>query len=219
MEALEIDARNNCERVGDVPAAVDPAGDAPRSFSLGDVGREFGAGFLDEGVCRWWILKKIHGDGQITCPECHVPLTDVALRRFWEGNRICCRACGKYFTALTKTFLGGCHMNFREIILLADFLHRDYPAREIARILRISPENVRLWEKKFQGLERMKAMAENGTEQVRACRVCGCTDDRACEGGCWWVEDPAGGDLCSRCEKRLRQKLMAADDLTEGSCA
>lgn len=27
------------------------------------------------------------------------------------------------------------------------------------------------------------------------CRVCGCTDDRACPGGCYWVEE----DLCSEC--------------------
>jgi len=37
---------------------------------------------------------------------------------------------------------------------------------------------------------------------VRACRVCGCTDMRACEGGCYWVER----DLCSRCEKQGREK-------------
>lgn len=29
----------------------------------------------------------------------------------------------------------------------------------------------------------------------RKCRVCGCTWDHACEGGCSWVED----DLCSKC--------------------
>lgn len=34
------------------------------------------------------------------------------------------------------------------------------------------------------------------TPAVRACRVCGCTDDRACPGGCSWV----AADLCSRCE-------------------
>jgi hypothetical protein len=28
---------------------------------------------------------------------------------------------------------------------------------------------------------------------VPFCRICGCTDHRACEGGCWWVEP----DLCS----------------------
>lgn len=31
--------------------------------------------------------------------------------------------------------------------------------------------------------------------QKRACRVCGCTDDHACEGGCCWVDK----DLCSTC--------------------
>jgi hypothetical protein len=30
----------------------------------------------------------------------------------------------------------------------------------------------------------------------RRCRVCGCTRDRGCEGGCSWVE----WDLCSACE-------------------
>lgn len=27
------------------------------------------------------------------------------------------------------------------------------------------------------------------------CRSCGCTDERACSGGCYWVEP----DLCSQC--------------------
>lgn len=31
----------------------------------------------------------------------------------------------------------------------------------------------------------------------KKCRVCGCTDDKACVGGCYWVED----DLCSQCKK------------------
>lgn len=30
---------------------------------------------------------------------------------------------------------------------------------------------------------------------VHRCRVCGCTDDHACPGGCYWVEK----DLCSAC--------------------
>lgn len=37
-------------------------------------------------------------------------------------------------------------------------------------------------------------------DDVASCRVCGCTDDRACPGGCHWVPDPTmAGDLCSRC--------------------
>jgi len=31
--------------------------------------------------------------------------------------------------------------------------------------------------------------------KIRRCRVCGCTDDRACPGGCYWIHV----DLCSCC--------------------
>lgn len=33
---------------------------------------------------------------------------------------------------------------------------------------------------------------------MRACRICGCTDDRACLGGCSWLEE----DLCSTCARQ-----------------
>lgn len=32
--------------------------------------------------------------------------------------------------------------------------------------------------------------------KARMCRVCGCTDQDGCPGGCWWVE----ADLCSACQ-------------------
>jgi hypothetical protein len=42
-------------------------------------------------------------------------------------------------------------------------------------------------------------------DDLPACRVCGCTEERACAGGCWWVDDgPGGGDLCSACAGTLR---------------
>ena len=37
--------------------------------------------------------------------------------------------------------------------------------------------------------------AGEAAASARNCRICGCTDDRACAGGCHWV---APG-LCSRC--------------------
>ncbi len=41
---------------------------------------------------------------------------------------------------------------------------------------------------------------EIASDDVATCRVCGCTDEAACEGGCSWVEDPEQlGDLCSAC--------------------
>jgi len=40
--------------------------------------------------------------------------------------------------------------------------------------------------------QRKQAARRRGVDY---CRECGCTDDRACEGGCHWVEP----DLCSQC--------------------
>lgn len=36
---------------------------------------------------------------------------------------------------------------------------------------------------------------------VRTCRVCGCTDTLACEGGCSW----ANANTCSRCAGKEKQ--------------
>jgi hypothetical protein len=54
---------------------------------------------------------------------------------------------------------------------------------------------------KKQKSERKTEKPKPGTEQPYGkgmgwkCRVCGCTDDHACEGGCVWIEP----NLCSRC--------------------
>ncbi|MBP5920746.1 hypothetical protein [Streptomyces scabiei] len=36
-------------------------------------------------------------------------------------------------------------------------------------------------------------------DDVAHCSRCGCTEDRACEGGCYWVPNPQHIDLCSGC--------------------
>jgi ParB/RepB/Spo0J family partition protein len=38
--------------------------------------------------------------------------------------------------------------------------------------------------------------------KAQKCRVCGCTDDHACPGGCYWVEK----DLCSACADKQKGK-------------
>lgn len=44
-----------------------------------------------------------------------------------------------------------------------------------------------------------------------SCFVCGCTDQVACPGGCWWAADDENHmqDVCSRCVE-LRDELVAA---------
>lgn len=49
--------------------------------------------------------------------------------------------------------------------------------------------------------QALTAMASpDEADEEPACRVCGCTENAACPGGCHWVPDPTmTGELCSRC--------------------
>lgn len=50
-------------------------------------------------------------------------------------------------------------------------------------------------------VEKIREFArEEGYITVRTCRICGCTDDHACPGGCYWVEE----DLCSECVGKIK---------------
>ncbi len=119
-----------------------------RVFIPQDVADVFNANFLDYEFARIWILKRLHPDGA-HCPGCGVVIPDNKLQRFWLNQRISCRVCGKYFTALTGTFIAGCQIDFRGLILLSFLLAIGIHDQIIARIIGISKENVRLWRLKF----------------------------------------------------------------------
>lgn len=44
--------------------------------------------------------------------------------------------------------------------------------------------------------------------EERTCRICGCIEDNACEGGCSWVEE----DLCSACVDAKDENVDGDDD-------
>lgn len=72
-------------------------------------------------------------------------------------KRIKCAGCGAMFTAMTGTFLSGTHLQCEEIVLMCMLLSLGVQDKEIARIVRISAESVRLWRHKFDAIEKMKA--------------------------------------------------------------
>jgi transposase-like protein len=161
METIENTATiNNVDQAVTSAAAVDcPRRCVNKSerFTPGDVLAMFGADLLDEQRCRIWVLTKIHPKGA-HCPRCGNNIGPakfiLTLPSFWKGGRVRCDQCGKYFTALTGTFLSGCHLKFREIILLALLLALDVPDKQIAAIIKMSAENVRLWRLKFNGQKK-----------------------------------------------------------------
>jgi hypothetical protein len=106
--------------------------------------------FFDETRCRDWILKKLHPAGAF-CPGCQQAIDDDRrLYHFWNGDRLNCRHCGKYFTALTGKIFSGSHLDFRGLFLLAVLSGSGTSDKTIAVKLNITPESCRLWRLKFK---------------------------------------------------------------------
>ena len=124
-------------------------------FDINDVLHDFQANFLNEVVCREWVLKRLHPTGAY-CPGCGVAIPEKSLQRFWMSERVKCCQCNKFFTALTGTFLSGCQLDYREVILLAILLSTDMSDKTIAEILNMSAANVRIWRNKFEIMGKLK---------------------------------------------------------------
>lgn len=112
------------------------------------------AGFLDEIMCRQWILERLHPGGAI-CPGCSIKIEgEKQLQRFWSGERLKCRVCGKFFTAITGTLFAGCHLTFPEMFLMMLLLGTCFKDKFIAEKLKVSQESIRLWRSKFKHLSK-----------------------------------------------------------------
>lgn len=122
-------------------------------FTTTEVMQAFGPEFLDETRCREWILKKLHGDVP-SCPRCKLKIFDTP-EKFWQGEQIRCEMCGKKFTALSNTFLAGTQFDLREILLLAVLLWYEFSNQEIARVLKVDQETIRIWRHKFDQIRML----------------------------------------------------------------
>jgi len=88
-----------------------------------------------------------------------------------------------------------------------EVLHEEGEVYLAASILHLVA--LRVLEREGLGLARLMELAAELTASgatTHRCRVCGCTEDRACEGGCSWVEI----DLCSACDRRLKRQARDA---------
>lgn len=45
-----------------------------------------------------------------------------------------------------------------------------------------------------------------------ACVLCGCTENAGCEGGCAWLPNPLGVDICTDCAAQLAAVILAAEN-------
>jgi len=95
-----------------------------------------------------------------------------------------------------KEKFAGREYNYFSTVELAEGDVIMVPAAKGQATVRVSRINVRDSEVDERFLPTLRTINEVvRPESAKACRVCGCTQERACPGGCYWVED----DLCSAC--------------------
>ncbi len=138
----------------------------PSVFGPVDVGQSRLAKFLNPDSCREWVLNRLHPNGP-RCPGCGESITSYpSLRSFRLGARVRCCRCGKYFTALTGTFLSGCHLSLPQVILIAILIDAGADDTRIARLMEVSAEGVRGWRLKFNHVADPSHSGQ-GTEESR----------------------------------------------------
>lgn len=110
---------------------------------------------FDKRVCTEWILNKLHSEGA-SCPRCGKPiLSEKGLQNFWSLKRVFCKDCKKIFTGLSGTALNGIQMDLRIFFIMAVFLQLGVDRKALANLLKIHPETIRFWERKFKVMEGM----------------------------------------------------------------
>ena len=125
-------------------AAINEAPKIPRHVPPFLVADSFGPEFLDEAFCTRIFLDMAHGR-LAHCPECKEELNDDRQeRRYYEMKKFNCKKCGSTVTSKKGTVLENCSLKPSQYLLLALFLEIKLPVKDIARMIKMSAENVRI---------------------------------------------------------------------------
>lgn len=116
-----------------------------KSFSAAEVLQSLTAKYFNEEACRQWILETLHPDGAY-CPACKNKITDDITRNNFSAMRRCkCKHCGKWFSATVGTILHNSQLSMRQAFALAVLISLGLGNKQIAKIIGIHPDSVRLW--------------------------------------------------------------------------
>lgn len=126
-------------------------------FTTTTVLQEITPSFFDSRMCKLWIIKQLHPAGA-RCPSCYKPISEKVLPKFLDNGKVKCSRCGKFFTALTGTFMAGTHMEFTDIFFLALCLEIGLSVKSVADRIGLDQDTVRLWRDKFRLIKKTRGL-------------------------------------------------------------
>jgi len=115
------------------------------AFSIAAVGVAADWRWLDEEVCRLWLLKQFYPAGP-SCPVCGVEVRNgKATDSWWHLRRVHCHNCGSFYRATRNTILHRCNLKFRQVVMLAWAFVLGLDNSRAAKLSGINPKTARLW--------------------------------------------------------------------------
>jgi len=120
-------------------------------FLPADVVRDFDTTWLDEALCRSWVMLRIHHAGA-GCPECGTGLTESQRLSFFNQRRVRCSGCGKYFSATTGTFICRTKLDYRQLVLMYFLIGIGVDDEKISTALNVDKTTVWKYRKQIEGM-------------------------------------------------------------------
>jgi transposase-like protein len=129
--------------------------DIAKSSQITESARQaFSADCLRKAVCLEWLATQLHPEGA-RCPGCGREVDGKQLIRWKAFERLQCHGCGKFFTAITGTWMSGAKISPKQIFVLAVLIQMDVETPVIASAVGVSEVTVRFWADKFKTLEAL----------------------------------------------------------------
>ncbi|MCP3177277.1 hypothetical protein MJO47_09220 [Desulfuromonas sp. KJ2020] len=105
---------------------------------------------IDDEAARRWVMRYLHPTG-LWCPRCSSDDFSMIVTATWfDGGRVQCKSCGKWFTNRTGTPFDGCAISWRDLYALLLFNGIGFTLGEIASRLDIHPDTVSRMLKRIQ---------------------------------------------------------------------
>ncbi len=114
-------------------------------FSIAAVGAVADWRWLNEDVCRLWLLQQFYPVGPC-CPVCRVEVRKgKATTSWWSLRRVHCHNCGSFYRATRNTILHRCNLKLRQVVMLVWALSLGVNDSCAARLSGINQRTARLW--------------------------------------------------------------------------
>lgn len=124
------------------------------AFSFQDVARAASWRWLDEELCRRWVLEQIYPDDPC-CPVCGVAVREgKALASWWQLRRVRCHSCKHYYRATKGTILQHCNLDLRQVIMLAWAFSWDFNNAGAANLAETDKKTAKLWRLRLAELKK-----------------------------------------------------------------